>query len=57
MQISKRREEKYMLNPKYERKEAAQCAGCTVVSMIAGFMPDMNFLSWACINNINALAY
>ena len=26
-----------MLNPKYERKEAAQCAGCTVVSLMVGF--------------------
>ena len=32
-----------MLNPKYERKEAAQCAGCTVVSLMVGFLPDMNW--------------
>lgn len=48
---------KIMLNPRYERKETAQCAGCVVVSMLVGFVPDLNFISLACVSNANALLY
>ena len=48
---------KIMLNPRYERKETAQCAGCVVVSMLVGFVPDLNFISMACVSNATALLY
>lgn len=46
-----------MLNPRYDRKEAVNCAGCALVSITVGYLPDMNYLSMGCISNINAIAY
>lgn len=45
------------MNPTYVKQELAQCAGCTVVSFLWGFLLDMNYISWSCVSNVNNLAY
>lgn len=46
-----------MLNPKYERKETLECAGCVVSWLITGYAPDLNYITFACISNAGALTY
>ena len=57
LKYKKGKEEERMFNPKYERTEALQCAGCTAAQFLVGFAPDMNYITLACISNLNAIAY